>query len=100
MLAAQAACGHIPDLEAALSLGTARAAPAGAVDSQGKLKWLDGKTADKPTPDNILVEFGKHKGKSLRVAGANYCKWICGGDFPDDVKNPIRLAWGPAAAKW
>jgi len=100
VLAAQAACGHIPDLEAALSLGTARAAPAGAVDSQGKLKWLDGKTADKPTPDNILVEFGKHKGKSLRVAGANYCKWICGGDFPDDVKNPIRLAWGPAAAKW
>lgn len=100
VLAAQAACGHIPDLETALSLGTAKAAPVGAVDSQGKLKWLDGKVADKPTPDNIIVEFGKHKGKSLRVAGANYCKWICGGDFPDDVKNPIRLAWGPAAARW
>lgn len=99
VLAAQAACGHLGNVDVALSLGTPKAAPAGAVDSQGKLRWLNG-AAEKPTPDNIIVEFGKHKGKALRVAGANYCKWICGGDFPDDVKNPIRLAWGPAAARW
>ena len=99
VLAAQAAFGHL-DLGTALELGTPKAAPAGAVDSQGKLRWVDGKTQDKPTPDNITVEFGKHKGKTLRVAGPNYCKWILGGDFPDEVKNPIRAAWGPAAARW
>lgn len=99
VLAAQAAFGHL-DLGTALELGTPKAAPVGAVDSQGKLRWVDGKVQDKPTPDNITVEFGKHKGKTLRVAGPNYCKWLLGSDFPDDVKNPIRAAWGPAAARW
>lgn len=100
VLAAQAGCGHVGGLAVALALNTPKAAPVGAVDAQGKLRWLDGKPAEKPSPDNVVLNFGKHKDKTLRVAGPGYSQWILKGDFPDDVKSSIRTAWGPAAARW
>lgn len=100
VLAAQAGCGHVDNLDVALALNTPKAAPAGAVDSQGKLRWLDGKPTSKPSPDNVVLNFGKHKDKTLRVAGPGYSQWILKGDFPDDVKSSIRTAWGPAATRW
>jgi DNA polymerase III subunit epsilon len=52
-------------------------------DEDGKLVW-DG--------DEILVNFGKHKGKSLRKLkreAPDYLSWIMSGEFSPSVKNIV-----------
>ena len=55
-------------------------------DEGGKLIW-DG--------DDLLCNFGKHKGKSLlqlaRTDG-DYLRWLLGKDFAQDVKDAVALA--------
>ncbi len=99
VLAAQVACGHLSSLDAAAAAKPA-SPPDGAVDPLGKLKWAGGKPVSEPKPDDILVDFGKHKGRTLRQAGQSYCQWLCKSDFDDELKQAVRGAWGPAAARW
>ena len=100
VLAAQAGHGHLRDVAAASGKAGPRPAPLGAVDSQGKLRWVDGKVLPAPTPDAVEVTFGKHQGKTLRQAGPGFSRWICSNEFDDDVKSAVRLAWGPIARAW
>lgn len=56
------------------------------VDRTGRLKW-DG--------DEILINFGKKKGKSLRElvkTDPNYLKWIIRSEFPRDMQEVVRNA--------
>jgi DNA polymerase-3 subunit epsilon len=57
-----------------------------AFDGQGKLKWIAGE---------VVINFGKSRGKSLReLAGSDrgMLQWILRGDFEDDVKACVRAA--------
>lgn len=102
VLAAQAACGDFADVDKALGLGASKAPAAGAVDSQGKLLWVGGSAPNPPTPtqDNVMIDFGKNKGLTLRQAGAGFGRWIIGKDFDEDVKSVFRAAFAPASARW
>lgn len=101
VLAAQAGHGHLRDVAASSGVAGPRPAPLGAVDSQGKLRWVGGKIQPAPTPDNVEVAFGsKHPGKTLRQAGPGFSKWILSNDFDEDVKATVRAAWGPIARTW
>lgn len=101
VLAAQAGHGHLRDVAASSGAAGPRPAPPGAVDSQGKLRWVGGKPQPAPTPDNVEIAFGsKHPGKTLRQAGPGFSRWICSNDFDDDVKTTVRAAWGPIARTW
>ena len=57
-----------------------------AYDGQGKLKWMG---------DDLVINFGKSRGKSLRELAGNdrgMLEWILRGDFEDDVKTCVRQA--------
>jgi len=103
VLAAQAACGHLTQVDDAIKLSTGKAAPpSGAIDPQGKLRWAgDAPPAGgTPTTDNVVINFGTHKGKTLREAGIGMSRWICGKDFGDVVKSTLKQAWGVSARSW
>lgn len=56
------------------------------VDASGRLKWANGE---------VVLNFGKRKGTSLRYMMANepsFVKWILRSDFPRDVKQIIEDA--------
>jgi len=56
------------------------------IDSDGKLAWLNG---------NAVINFGKHKGKSLKNIYKNerdYFQWILNTDFSVQVKKIIKEA--------
>lgn len=57
------------------------------VDDTGKLQWR---------PDGeVVVTFGKHRGRTLRelvAAEADYLRWMLGGDFPLQVKEILGAA--------
>ena len=56
------------------------------VDDDGKIVWEG---------DEIVLTFGKHKGKSLRELVRNetrYLDWVIGGEFPESTKRVIREA--------
>jgi len=51
------------------------------IDAEGRLVWVDGEA---------VCNFGKHKGRPLRELAEqfpDYLDWICGQDFPADVKD-------------
>jgi DNA polymerase III subunit epsilon len=53
-------------------------------DDDGKLVWEG---------DEILITFGKHRGKSLRFLSReapDYLAWILGGEFSPSVKSIVR----------
>ena len=75
------------DVESLAKVGAPEADP-DAVDSEGKLKWIDGEAC---------LNFGKGKGKSLRELGATedgrgLLRWIVGKDFSAEVKSIVRAA--------
>jgi DNA polymerase III subunit epsilon len=56
------------------------------VDRVGRLKWSKGE---------VVFNFGKFQGKSLREAVANdpnFVTWLLRSDFPDDTKQIVRAA--------
>ncbi len=58
------------------------------VDATGRLKWANGE---------VVLNFGKRKGTSLRYTIENetsFVKWILRSDFPRDVKETIENAMG------
>ncbi len=75
------------DVESLAKVGAPEADP-DAVDSEGKLKWIDGEAC---------LNFGKGKGKSLRELtatedGRGLLRWIVGKDFSAEVKSIVRAA--------
>jgi DNA polymerase-3 subunit epsilon len=57
--------------------------PKGFVDKQRKL-MIDG--------DDIIINFGKHKGTSIKLVPKQYLHWILEGDFSNIIKDTIRKA--------
>ena len=52
-----------------------------AVDRTRRFKWSD---------DEVVVNFGKNAGRTLKDLAENdpgFLRWILRGDFPDDVKE-------------
>jgi DNA polymerase-3 subunit epsilon len=57
-----------------------------AYDGQGKLKWMG---------EEVVINFGKSRGKALRelaTSDRGLLAWILRGDFEDDVKTCVRAA--------
>lgn len=57
------------------------APPEGYLDKDKKLKW-DG--------NEVIIDFGQHKGKKLRDTPVKYLRWILDKDFSDTVKNTVK----------
>ena len=75
------------DVASLAKVGAPEADP-DAVDSEGKLKWIDGEAC---------LNFGKGRGKSLRELastedGRGLLRWIVGKDFSAEVKSIVRAA--------
>jgi DNA polymerase-3 subunit epsilon len=73
------------DIASLAKIGAPEADP-DAFDGQGKLKWIAGE---------VVVNFGKSRGKSLRELAAGdrgMLEWILRGDFEEDVKTCVRNA--------
>lgn len=76
----------LPDDIALLARVGAPEADPDAYDGQGKLKWIH---------EEIVINFGKSRGRLLRDIVANdrgLLEWILRGDFDDDVKDCVRNA--------
>ncbi len=59
-----------------------------AFDGQGKLKWMG---------EDVVLNFGKSRGRTLRDLSVNdrgLLEWILRGDFEEDVKSCVRDALG------
>ena len=53
-------------------------------DDEGKLVWIN---------EDLVINFGKYKGHSLKVLvldERSYLEWVVCQDFTDDVKKAIR----------
>jgi len=75
------------DVPGLASVGAASADP-NAFDTEGKLKWIG---------DEVVLNFGKSRGKALRALsatedGRGLLGWILRQDFGDDVKTAVRNA--------
>lgn len=60
--------------------------PVETVDIEGKLQWQE---------DEVVFNFGKHRGKMLRTVLAedrDYVQFLLGKDFPDDLKRILAAA--------
>ena len=56
------------------------------IDNEGKLAWLNG---------NAVINFGKHKGKTLEEmykTNPDYLRWIINSDFSSNVKDIVKKA--------
>ena len=78
----------LPSDVAALANVGAPAADPDAFDGEGKLKWIAG---------DVVINFGKSKGKSLKLLaatedGRGMLGWILRQDFGNDVKTAVRNA--------
>jgi len=70
----------LPNNAEALQVWCLRARP-GAIDARGKFVWKSGE---------VVLSFGKHRGKPLRQVVAEdsgYLEWILQSDFPEDAKK-------------
>jgi len=66
-------------------VGVAAADP-DAFDPEGKLKWIG---------EDVVLNFGKARGKSLReLSGGDrgLLEWILRSDFSDEIKTAVRNA--------
>jgi DNA polymerase-3 subunit epsilon len=73
------------DVEALARVGAPQSDP-DAFDGEGKLKWIAG---------DVVINFGKSKGKSLRDLAARdrgMLEWILRGDFSEEVRGCVRNA--------
>lgn len=73
------------DVAGLSSVGAPKADP-DAFDGEGKLKWIAGE---------VVINFGKSKGKSLRDLAnrdRGMLEWILRGDFSDEVRTCVRNA--------
>ena len=69
-----------------LSTVGAPAADPDAFDGEGKLKWIAGE---------VVINFGKSKGRTLRdlaTGDRGLLEWILRGDFSDEVRGCVRNA--------
>jgi len=78
----------LPTDVASLSAVGAPSADPDAFDAEGKLKWIG---------DEVVINFGKSRGKSLRALagsddGRGMLGWVLRQDFGDDVKTAVRNA--------
>jgi DNA polymerase-3 subunit epsilon len=76
----------LPTDVASLAAVGAPAADPDAFDGEGKLKWIAGE---------VVINFGKSKGRSLRELSAGdrgLLEWILRGDFSDEVRTCVRNA--------
>jgi DNA polymerase-3 subunit epsilon len=76
----------LPTDVAALAGVGAPAADPDAFDGEGKLKWIG---------DEVVINFGKSKGRSLRELSSGdrgLLEWILRGDFSDEVRACVRNA--------
>ena len=76
----------LPLSVAGLSKVGAPQADPDAFDGEGKLKWIAGE---------VVINFGKSKGKSLRdlaTRDRGMLEWILRGDFSDEVRTCVRNA--------
>lgn len=53
------------------------------IGESGKFRWKDGKA---------VITFGKYAGRSIQELPGDYLRWLCGADFPDEVKQIAREA--------
>lgn len=76
----------LPTDVAALSIVGAPAADPDAFDGEGKLKWIG---------DEVVLNFGKSKGRTLRELSTQdrgLLEWILRGDFNEEVRTCVRNA--------
>lgn len=76
----------LPTDVAALSIVGAPAADPDAFDGEGKLKWIG---------DEVVLNFGKSKGRTLRELSTQdrgLLEWILRGDFNEEVRACVRNA--------
>jgi hypothetical protein len=78
----------LPDSVAELAKVGVPAADPDAFDPEGKLKWVG---------DEVVLNFGKSKGRSLRELvqsddGRGLLAWILKKDFPEEVRRAVREA--------
>jgi len=57
--------------------------PVNAVDAAGKFIWVG---------NDCAINFGKHRGKLIKILPRYYLQWIIDNDFPEDVKIICRSA--------
>jgi len=78
---------HYKDLPRDVEALARACIPAGWIDVQGKIRWAG---------DEVVLEVGKHRGKTLRhlvQAEPSYLRWMADkSDFPADTRAIIREA--------